>query len=126
MDHLACSLKMEPLLLRRLNLYKENQTTHFDQSLKNWHIDRCIDQVYNNGEGFKARQDVIDNFNKEHRYRKRALALVPSKFGISFTAKFMNQGGALVHVHTDGSVLVTHGGTEMGQGLHTKVCADIC
>lgn len=55
------------------------------------------------------------------RYRKRGLCVLPTKFGISFTAKFMNQGGALVHVYTDGTVLVSHGGTEMGQGLHTKV-----
>jgi len=55
-------------------------------------------------------------------WRKRGLALCPTKFGINFTAKFMNQGGALVHLYTDGTILITHGGTEMGQGLHTKVC----
>lgn len=47
--------------------------------------------------------------------------MVPTKFGISFTTKFLNQAGALVQVYTDGTVLVTHGGVEMGQGLHTKM-----
>ena len=56
------------------------------------------------------------------RFRKRGIATTTTKFGISFTTKFLNQGGALVHVYTDGSVLVTHGGVEMGQGLHTKMC----
>ncbi|KAA0058344.1 xanthine dehydrogenase 1-like isoform X2 [Cucumis melo var. makuwa] len=58
---------------------------------------------------------------EEIRWRKRGVAMVPTKFGISFTLKLMNQEGALVHVYTDGTVLVTHGGVEMGQGLHTKV-----
>merc|ERR1711964_235177 len=53
--------------------------------------------------------------------KKRGLALIPTKFGISFTALFLNQAGALVHIYHDGSVLVAHGGTEMGQGLHTKM-----
>ncbi len=60
-------------------------------------------------------------FNAAHRWTKRGLALVPTKFGIAFTATFMNQSAALVHVHPDGSVLLAHGGTEMGQGLHTKM-----
>ncbi|XP_075638351.1 uncharacterized protein LOC142610419 [Castanea sativa] len=67
-----------------------------------------------------ARKEV-NQFNVNNRWRKRGIAIVPTKFGISFTAKFMNQAGALVHVYTDGTVLVTHGGVEMGQGLHTKV-----
>lgn len=72
---------------------------------------------------YAARREAAEAFNKANRWRKRGLAIVPTKFGISFTATFMNQAGALVHVHTDGSVLVTHGGTEMGQGLHTKMAA---
>ena len=67
------------------------------------------------------RRAEVDAFNKEHKWRKRGLARLPTKYGINFTAKFMNQGGALVHLYTDGTVLMTHGGTEMGQGLHTKV-----
>ncbi len=64
-------------------------------------------------------------FNAAHKWTKRGLAIVPTKFGIAFTATFMNQSAALVHVYTDGSVLLAHGGTEMGQGLHTKM-AQVC
>lgn len=64
---------------------------------------------------------VVDEFNKTHKWKKRGLSLIPTKFGISFTALFMNQAGALVHIYHDGSILVAHGGTEMGQGLHTKM-----
>lgn len=69
----------------------------------------------------QPRRAAVDAFNAEHRWKKRGLAVIPTKFGINFTAKFMNQGGALVHVYTDGTVLISHGGTEMGQGLHTKM-----
>ena len=68
-----------------------------------------------------TRKSGVEAYNLEHRWRKRGLAITPTKFGISFTTKFLNQAGALVHIYTDGSVLVTHGGVEMGQGLHTKV-----
>lgn len=61
------------------------------------------------------RKRVVEEFNQMNRWRKRGIAVIPTKFGINFTAKFMNQGGALVHLYTDGSVLVTHGGIEMGQ-----------
>lgn len=63
----------------------------------------------------------IDKFNREHRWRKRGIAMVPTKFGIAFTALFLNQAGALIHIYSDGSILLSHGGTEMGQGLHTKM-----
>lgn len=67
------------------------------------------------------RQRQIDEFNRAHRWRKRGIAMVPTKFGIAFTALFLNQASALIHVYQDGSVLLSHGGTEMGQGLHTKM-----
>lgn len=59
--------------------------------------------------------------HRENRWKKRGISIVPTKFGIAFTALFLNQAGALIHVYTDGSVLLSHGGTEMGQGLHTKM-----
>lgn len=70
---------------------------------------------------YAARRAAVTAFNAEHKWKKRGLALIPTKFGISFTALFLNQAGALVHIYHDGSVLVAHGGTEMGQGLHTKM-----
>lgn len=69
---------------------------------------------------YTARREAVDKYNSQHKWKKRGLAIVPTKFGISFTALFLNQAGALVHLYHDGSVLVAHGGTEMGQGLHTK------
>jgi xanthine dehydrogenase large subunit len=68
-----------------------------------------------------ARRDAITDFNRNSPVIKKGLALTPVKFGISFTAKHLNQAGALVHIYTDGSIQVNHGGTEMGQGLHTKI-----
>ena len=68
------------------------------------------------------------NFGSENRWKKRGLALTPTKFGIAFGALFLNQAAALLHVYTDGSVLLSHGGMEMGQGLHTKmvqVCSNL-
>lgn len=71
-------------------------------------------------EYYKRKQEVQE-FNEKHRWRKRGITMVPTKFGISFTALFLNQAGALINIYSDGSVLVSHGGTEMGQGLHTKM-----
>ncbi|TPX56255.1 hypothetical protein PhCBS80983_g04643 [Powellomyces hirtus] len=62
------------------------------------------------------RKQEINEWNKKHTHRKRGISLMPTKFGLAFTARFLNQAGALVHIYTDGSVLITHGGTEMGQG----------
>ena len=69
----------------------------------------------------EERRERISKFNAASKWKKRGLALVPTMFGIAFGLKFMNQGGALVHIYRDGSVLVSHGGIEMGQGLYTKV-----
>ena len=82
---------------------------------------RCVARVKETS-GYDDRVAAVAAFNDAHAHRKRGLALVPTKFGINFTAKLLNQGGSLVHLYTDGTLLVSHGGTEMGQGLHTKVC----
>jgi len=123
MDALAQELGRPTLELRRLNLYHEGDKTHYSMALEpgHWHVPRCLAQLTQDS-AVEARSREVAAFNAAHRYRKKGLAVIPTKFGIAFTAKFMNQGGALVHVYTDGTVLVSHGGTEMGQGLHTKVC----
>jgi len=106
-------------ILREKNLYLPGQPTHFNQELKDWHVPIMYKQIQEEA-SYAARRKAVTNFNEKHKWKKRGLALVPTKFGISFTALFLNQAGALVHLYHDGSVLVAHGGTEMGQGLHTK------
>jgi xanthine dehydrogenase large subunit len=107
--------------LRRRNFYTAGQTTPYGQPVR--HPERLAtvwDEVHERA-GLAARQAEIAAFNAAHEHVKRALAITPVKFGISFNLTAFNQGGALVHVYKDGSVLINHGGTEMGQGLHTKM-----
>lgn len=82
--------------------------------------DSCWDECMQSSKYLERRKEV-DEFNCKNRWRKRGITIVPTGFGIAFTAVFLNQTGALIHVYTDGSVLLSHGGTEMGQGLHTKM-----
>ncbi|KAJ9242448.1 hypothetical protein DTO169E5_3157 [Paecilomyces variotii] len=105
---------------RALNMYKPGDKTHFRQELKDWHVPLMYKQVMEES-AYKERRKAVEEYNRTHKWSKRGLAIVPTKFGISFTALFLNQAGALVHIYHDGSVLVAHGGTEMGQGLHTKM-----
>jgi len=110
---------------RERNFYREGDETYFGQPLISCQVGAVWDEL-KESVSFGTMRKEVDDFNRENRFRKRGLAAVPTKYGISFTATFLNQGGALVHIYTDGSVLLTHGGTEMGQGLHTKmiqVCA---
>ncbi|NMD54350.1 MULTISPECIES: xanthine dehydrogenase molybdopterin binding subunit [Tsukamurella] len=107
--------------LRRRNFYGDDQTTPYGQPVR--HADRvrtAWEQVVESGE-VETREAEIAAFNAAHPNVKRALALTPVKFGISFNLTAFNQAGALVLVYKDGSVLINHGGTEMGQGLHTKM-----
>ncbi|XP_040286533.1 xanthine dehydrogenase/oxidase isoform X1 [Bufo bufo] len=114
----ACGLPPEHV--RKLNLYQEGDLTHFSQKLESFNVHRCWDECLKNS-AYHERRTAIAKFNKQHRWKKRGISIIPTKYGISFTLMFLNQAGALVHVYTDGSVLLTHGGTEMGQGLHTKM-----
>lgn len=117
----APQLGLSPRELRRRNFYEPGQTTPYLQPVPQ--IDRlrgAWDQVLADAE-IERREAEIAEFNASHEHVKRGIAMTPVKFGISFNLTAFNQGGALVLVYKDGSVLVTHGGTEMGQGLHTKM-----
>jgi xanthine dehydrogenase/oxidase len=122
MEEVADHLKMPVDELRQKNMYspETNMITHYNQELKDWYVPLMYKQIQEESD-YAGRRSEIDEFNKTHKWNKRGLALIPTKFGISFTALFLNQAGALVHIYHDGSILVAHGGTEMGQGLHTKM-----
>ena len=114
-------LGIEPHELRRRNFYADGQHTPYGQVITQaQRVHEAWEQVTGSGE-LERRRAGIARFNAEHEHTKRALAITPVKFGISFNLTAFNQAGALVHVYKDGSVLVNHGGTEMGQGLHTKM-----
>jgi xanthine dehydrogenase large subunit len=114
-------LGIDPLDLRRRNLYAPGQTTPYGMEVRHAErATRCWEELLSRGDVLARRREVLA-WNDAHPDRKRGLAVTPVKFGIAFTHTAMNQAGALVHVYRDGSVLVSHGGTEMGQGLHTKV-----
>jgi len=107
--------------LRRRNFYQPGQSTPYGMPVR--HAERITDlwdQVRERSD-LVARRTAIETFNAAHTHRKRGIAITPVKFGISFNLVAFNQAGALVHVYKDGSVLISHGGTEMGQGLHTKM-----
>ncbi|XP_063994922.1 xanthine dehydrogenase-like [Diachasmimorpha longicaudata] len=103
-----------------MNLYKENDVTHYHQKLLLCSLDRCWQQCILQSD-YEMRRARVEEFNQGNRYRKRGIAVIPTKFGVGYTLRVLNQAGALVHVYTDGSVLITHGGAEVGQGLHTKM-----
>ncbi|KAJ0175481.1 hypothetical protein K1T71_008640 [Dendrolimus kikuchii] len=117
---LAAELGKSVEEISKLNLYQENHSTHYGQVLTHCTLQRCWDECVEKS-NMAARKLNIINFNKQHRWRKRGIAIIPTKFGIAFTEKLLNQAGALVLIYVDGSVLLSHGGTEMGQGLHTKM-----
>ncbi|MCM3660629.1 xanthine dehydrogenase molybdopterin binding subunit [Georgenia satyanarayanai] len=114
-------LGLDPAELRRRNLYVPGQSTPYGQPVR--HAERLAELWAQGLEraDHGARRRCVAEFNAAHRHRKRGLAITPVKFGISFNLTAFNQAGALVHVYKDGSVLINHGGTEMGQGLHTKM-----
>jgi len=117
----APQLGYDAMELRHRNLYKPGDSTPYGQPVRHAdRLDACWSQVSAGGD-VDRRKAEIERFNATHPHTKRALAMTPVKFGISFNLTAFNQAGALVHVYKDGSVLINHGGTEMGQGLHTKM-----
>ena len=121
LDRIARRLALPPEVVRARNFYAPGDHTHYGQEVRDaGRIRRIWDQLARSS-AFAERRAEIARFNAASPHSKRGLAMTPVKFGISFTTAFYNQAGALVLIYKDGSVQVNHGGTEMGQGLHTKV-----
>jgi xanthine dehydrogenase large subunit len=121
LDQAARRLGLPPEMVRERNFYRPGDTTHYGQPVKHAERIEMIWSTLKESSGFAQRREEIDRWNEHHPHTKRGLAMTPVKFGISFTATFFNQAGALVLIYRDGSVQVNHGGAEMGQGLHTKI-----
>jgi xanthine dehydrogenase large subunit len=121
LDRVARTLDLPPDVVRERNFYREGQSTHYGQPVKDaGRIARIWGELKASSD-FDSRREQVAAFNVTHPYCRRGIAITPVKFGISFTATHYNQAGALVLVYRDGSVQVNHGGTEMGQGLCTKI-----
>ena len=121
-DNIARHLKKDPAEIRKNNFYQKNKKniTHYGMKIE----DNVIQEIFNqliNKSNYKKRYSKIKRFNSNNKYLKKGIAITPVKFGISFTTIHLNQAGALVHIYTDGSVHLNHGGIEMGQGTNTKI-----
>ena len=124
-DHIAHDLNLDPLTVRQRNFYPDHSNKHhgktpYGQVVSDGIINDLTDRLVAQSD-YHNRRAAIRAFNASHPHFRRGIALTPVKFGISFNKTMLNQAGALVHVYTDGSVMLNHGGTEMGQGLFTKV-----
>ncbi|MBA56459.1 MAG: xanthine dehydrogenase molybdopterin binding subunit [Pseudomonadales bacterium] len=122
MDDIARALGKDPLEIRKRNLYRgpDRNVTPYHQTVASETLTKVIQELEISSDYWERRQAISD-YNAGSPILKKGLALTPVKFGISFTVQHLNQAGALIHVYTDGSIHLNHGGTEMGQGLNTKV-----
>ncbi len=121
-DNVARALGLDALDVRYRNLYGKdaNNVTPYGQTIEDNVLHALLGELEATS-GYRARRAAVNAFNAHHAVLKKGLAITPVKFGIAFNVTHFNQAGALVHIYTDGSILVNHGGTEMGQGLNTKV-----
>ena len=125
-EEIAYALGKDPLEIRKVNFYggKERNVTPYHQTVEDSILDRLVGELEETAD-YQQRREAILAFNKSAHdcgaVRRKGIALTPVKFGISFTATWFNQAGCLLHVYSDGSIQLNHGGTEMGQGLNVKV-----
>jgi xanthine dehydrogenase molybdopterin binding subunit len=121
-DRIARSLHKDALDVRLKNFYglTDRNLTHYGETVENNRLFMLHDQLVASCDYWRRRA-AVDAFNAQNAFAKKGIALTPVKFGISFTTTFLNQAGALINIYKDGTILVNHGGTEMGQGLHTKM-----
>ncbi|HRM73490.1 MAG TPA: xanthine dehydrogenase molybdopterin binding subunit, partial [Paracoccus sp. (in: a-proteobacteria)] len=119
-EDIAYALGRDPLEIRKLNLYENGQLTPYHQEVEDQILPRIFAELEVSADYHARRQAVLD-WNARGGTIRKGIALTPVKFGISFTATWYNQAGSLVHIYSDGSIHLNHGGTEMGQGLNTKV-----
>ena len=122
MDAVAAATGLDPLEVRRRNLYggEGRNLTPYHQVVEDNVAPQLIDELAASC-AYETRRREIETFNKTSPVLKKGIALTPVKFGISFTTTFLNQAGALIHLYADGSIMLNHGGTEMGQGLNVKI-----
>ena len=121
-DNISRFLNIDPLKVRKNNFYKKNNknVTHYGMKINDNIINELFEKLTKDSNYLK-RKNEIKKFNFNNKIKKKGIAITPVKFGISFTTIHLNQAGALVHVYTDGSIYLNHGGIEMGQGTHTKI-----
>ena len=121
-DNISRYLKKDPADIRKLNFYQKqkNNITHYGMKIEDNVINEIFDRLLIKS-NYKKRFKSIKKFNEKNSFQKKGIAITPVKFGISFTTIHLNQAGALVHIYTDGSIHLNHGGIEMGQGTHTKI-----
>ena len=122
LDNISRFLKKDPAEVRKINFYgnKDRNVTHYGMKI----TDNVINELFENlkiKSNYKKRSQKIKQFNQINKFKKKGIAITPVKFGISFTTIHLNQAGALMHIYTDGSIHMNHGGIEMGQGTHTKI-----
>ncbi|XP_053140097.1 aldehyde oxidase isoform X2 [Hemicordylus capensis] len=109
-----------PEEIREINMYKENEQTPYKQELNPQNLHKCWNECMDKS-AYHTRKATVNKFNAHNYWKKKGIAIIPMKFPVGFCTRVLGQAAALVHLYTDGSVLLTHGGVEMGQGLHTKM-----
>nr|WP_319947857.1 xanthine dehydrogenase molybdopterin binding subunit [uncultured Shimia sp.] len=121
-EEIAYDLGKDPLEIRKANFYGDagRDVTPYHQTVEDCIIDRLVGELEDTAD-YQERRKAIQAYNAQGGILRKGIALTPVKFGISFTATWYNQAGALVHIYNDGSIHLNHGGTEMGQGLNTKI-----
>eukprot|EP00794_Sanderia_malayensis_P018317 gene18317-biopygen12264 len=119
MNNVALFLGKEVEDVRQKNLLSQGQLTHYNQEIESQPMINCWNECLKQSSFYQVKEEV-KKFNAENKWKKRGISIIPTKYGISFAEVFLNQAGALINVYTDGSVLLSHGGVEMGQGLYTK------
>ena len=121
-EEVAYRLGKDPLEIRKRNFYGEapRNITPYHQTVEDNILPRLVAELEQTSD-YQARRQAVLAYNAQNSGIRKGIALTPVKFGISFTATWFNQAGALIHVYSDGSIQLNHGGTEMGQGLHTKI-----
>jgi xanthine dehydrogenase/oxidase len=117
-SEVADQLGMDQARIRQQNMYKPGESTHFNAVLDDWFLPDIWQDIQSD---YQRLKNEIRLFNEQSVWKKRGIAIVPTKCGVAFSVGFLNQASANVHIYRDGSVLLQHGGIEMGQGLHTKI-----
>ncbi|RDD44882.1 Xanthine dehydrogenase/oxidase, partial [Trichoplax sp. H2] len=124
LTEIAINCGITQLQVREINLYKDGDITHYGDVIEESRVRTVLNEVIKSSNFHKRKVDV-ESYNRENRWKKRGISVIPLSYPVGFNIRFMNQGGALVIIYLDGSVLLSHGGIEMGQGLHTKM-TQIC